>query len=137
MIYKPLEGYEILHSEKKGDYNIVIVSYGTHPCAYVSIPSTHPYYQEYYFDMPIDCNGGLTFSEPNNSNVRWGEKFPNEECSWIGWDYSHCNDFNGAFIGKESPYLEYSLLHKWTTQEILDECYSVIAQLNLLKLVKI
>ena len=135
MIYKPFCDFcEVLHSEKKGDYNIVIVSYGTHPCAYVSIPPTHPYYKEHYSNMPIECHGGLTFSESDNSTIRWVDEFSNEECSWIGWDYAHCNDFYGGF-GKDS-YLGYGT-HEWTTQEILYECYNVIAQLNLLKLAKI
>jgi len=126
MIYTPEHKYELLHSEKKGDYNIAIVSYGTHPCAYISIPPTHPYYKKYYDNLNIWCHGGLTFAHPNNTMLEWAQEL-DEECSWIGWDYAHCDDYAGYYQKFPTSIFNGK---KWTTQEILSECYEVIEQLD-------
>ena len=47
---------------KNYDY-LVINVHGTHFCAYVRIPKEHPFYKVPYGCIPIDCHGGLTFSD--------------------------------------------------------------------------
>ena len=131
MIYMPRRGNTVLHTEEKDGYYIGIMSYGTHPCAYVSIPKDHPYYQKHYDDVNVDCHGGLTFSNKHNyikfngqeMTLEWAENIQ-EDCSWIGWDYAHLGDY---FC---SDRFEEPGDKKWTTEEILQDCYDVIEQLK-------
>lgn len=73
---------QILHSGEFDGYQFYIVSYGTHPCAYVKaeIPLS--------VKDRIECNGGITFD---------GSAFKEFKVkgNYIGWDYAHCWDFAG------------------------------------------
>lgn len=109
MVYWPRRtAREILHSGKIKGYQFYIVSYGTHPCAYVK--AEVPRYQE----DKIECNGGITYS---------GNAFKEFDVKgkYIGWDYAHCWDFAGydpKMGGK---------IH--TTEEIMEDVKKVISQL--------
>lgn len=47
-------------------------------CAYVAIPEDHEYAKYLdYMDIPLECNGGVTFAE------KYKDKYI------LGWDYSH------------------------------------------------
>ena len=123
-IYKEMEykmrlpKFEKLAEGQEGRYKWVVLSFGTHPCGYVAVPEDHPFYGKEYFDIAdkIEVHGGLTFG----SKIKdFGEDF------WFGWDYVHLGDHTWFFshrLGKDK---------KWTTQEIVDECLSVIKQLRL------
>ena len=121
MRIKPVKYYldhriEILYTDNYKGYNYFIISYGTHPCAYVEIPKNHPYYGVNYMDIDdeIEVHGGLTYSSSGILLLH---------DTWvIGWDYAHCCDY--------SPYLADSNLKKWTTEEIIEECKRVIVQLK-------
>lgn len=82
-------------------------SLGTHPVAYVQIPSKPIDTRE------ISCHGGVTYSE-GDLNIDGFEV----KGFWIGWDYAHWGDCFGCLRGK-----------KWTTEEIVEECKNVIDQL--------
>lgn len=128
MIYSIEPIKEVLYKGEKDGYIFVIMSYGTHPCAYVGIPKNHGYYGLKYDDINISCHWGLTFAEPYCKFMPWIENAREKELWWIGWDYGHCDDY--------MPYLEFfnffgaDELKKWTTKEIIDECYDVIEQLK-------
>ena len=104
---------EILDKGKYKGYRYVIISFGTHPCAYVEIPHMHPYWnQTDYDELDIKVHGGLTFS---------GEQpfLNNKFC--IGWDYWHCDDYN--------PLCPELGGKKWKTWEIKKDVFDVINQL--------
>lgn len=68
------------------------------------------------------ANGGLTYSD---------DSFLLLDNTWIiEWDYANCNDY--------STYADNcSFLHdlkRWTTEEIIEECKSVIDQLEEIKI---
>lgn len=69
-----------------------VVSYGTHPCCYIKIPEGHDYFGLDYheiddlFDYPVNCHGGLTFSDDHLLDL--------EEGWYIGWDYAHLGDYH-------------------------------------------
>lgn len=131
MIYKHFDenGQEVIDMLDEGVYkgfHYVIVSYGTHPCAYVEIPGGHKLYDVSNKDelVDIDCHGGITYVsttgliKPNNENHRDGH--------WIGWDYAHACDYIGYLP------VDFTItngLKKWTTKEILEEVKDVIEQL--------
>lgn len=85
-----------------------IVSYGSHPCAYVESDAPEKVLDE------ISVHGSITFA---------GKAFPEFETDgrFIGWDYNHCDDYNAEYQhgGK-----------RWAVEEILEDVKSVIAQLN-------
>lgn len=70
----------------------VIKDYGSHYCAYVGIPKTHPLYGKSEFDeeiCDIEVNGGMTYAEGTDRY-------------WVfGWDYCHLHNFeNGVKINE-------------------------------------
>lgn len=121
MRYEEHRTLEVLYQDNYEGYNYFVISYGTHPCAYVELPKDHPAYGLTYSEIEekyiINVHGGLTYS---SSSLLLRDN------TWIiGWDYAHCDDY--------SIFSEYcSFLHdlkKWTTEEIIEECKSVIKQL--------
>ncbi len=125
MVYKNYmeneqEVIEILDEGIYNDFHYAIVSYGTHPCAYIEIPEGHELYDVSDEDelVDIDCHYGITYVsktgliKPSNKNHRDGH--------WIGWDYAHYMDyiFGICHCGK-----------KWTTKEIFEDVKNVIEQL--------
>ena len=117
MVYSTTRNIEVLDRGTYKDYDYVILSLGTHPCAYVRIPEHHPYYSEDYNNCDIDCHWGLTYGSPY---LRTGNG-TQESGWWIGWDYAHCDDYCG--------YMTCDCGVKHTTKEIQQECFSVIEQL--------
>jgi len=121
---------------KNYDY-LVINVHGTHFCAYVRIPKEHPFYKVPYYRIPIDCHGGLTFSDftdfaPLKKLVYdstfhgffWSGKWVKENIQkgyWIGWDYAHFGDW--------MPYMPEEGCKKWTPDEIALEAKLVIEQI--------
>lgn len=128
MKYEPSFSYKLLYANIKDGYHIAVVSYGTHPCAYVSVPKGHPYYGKAWDEIPIECHGGVTFSEPNCSFIKWNDDCAKEDIWWIGWDYAHFGDFSGIYMlpGHE-PFTDTSV---WETRLIKDECLDVVKQLK-------
>jgi hypothetical protein len=109
-------------------FHWVILSYGTHPCAYVQIRNKeHPCYHKQYDDMEIEdlkLYGCLSYSrryliipEPNDPTKQERD----ENGWWIGWDYARGNDYCGDHSNPDGK--------KWSTLEIVEEVMSVIIQL--------
>lgn len=130
MVYKNYMGNgqkvtEILDEGVYKGFHYAIVSYGTHPCAYIEIPKGHKLYNisDKNGLVNIDCHGGITYVSrtglirPSNKNHRDGY--------WVGWDYAHCMDYcyspyNFEFFNEGK---------KWTTKEIFEDVKNVIEQL--------
>lgn len=93
-----------------------VISLGTHPCGYVDC-------KEHEFNRyDIECNGGITY-ESDKLGFHYGDL----NGHFIGWDYAHCWDY----AGYETMFDE-SLRtggQKHTTDEIIEECISVIEQI--------
>lgn len=124
MIYVPEflgNNYEILDEGNINGFDYKIINYGPHPCAYVSLPSNHKYYNEDYDNIDINCHGGLTFGRITTFKPDKDIKF------WIGWDYAHLGDYSGLDIRYPSDFRVGG--KKWTTEEILEEVKNVICQL--------
>lgn len=125
---KEKPGYEILYEDSIYSpyldtyYDYVIVSYYTHPCAYINIPFGHPFYEKKYDKIPVECHFGLTYSSG------WLlEHTPDEKSGWwIGWDYAHYTDYAPYYSEAEVALMN---LHKWTTEEVAAEAREVIQQL--------
>lgn len=62
MIYTPNRNDkgEILATGDYKGFCFYVVSYGTHPCAYVDVSNTSLANKDYY-ENDIDCHGGLTY----------------------------------------------------------------------------
>lgn len=113
MKYQPrLFEAEKLAEGEVGEYKWLVLSHGSHPCGYVSIPENHPFYRKRYLEIEnhIEAHGGLTFSG----------KLRDIEGRWFGWDYMHAGDFVFPFAMTGDKL--------WSTQEIVDECLNVIKQ---------
>lgn len=129
MIYKPKLEIEYLD---KGTYNgidYIIVSYGTHPCAYIRIPDTSKFYDVDRSDAPDELDSivhwGITWSGPLPNHLDTEPGF------YYGWDYAHIDDFSGLDLNFPSDLQAGG--KQWTTKEILDEVKAAIDILNVLE----
>ena len=124
MIYEILvnKDRKVLENSEYNGYKFWIISYGSHPCAYVELNKEHPYYGKCNcdaYDLDINVHGGITYG-----NYGLGSTVSNEHFI-LGWDYNHFNDYNyndekyGLTSGK-----------KWTTEEIFEDVKNVINQLR-------
>ena len=106
---------------------------GTHPCAYVNalpedVANMGILEWGSYDDVDpfVDAHGGVTYCE--NCLKAEGKTYIG---NWLGWDYAHTGDYMYSTI---DPYDFFGLReHKWTINELLDECKSVIEDLKNLK----
>lgn len=101
---------KILVTNNHKGYDYTIITYGTHPCAYIDLPKEHPWYKLSYDEIEIKCHGGLTYSKQNGNFWR------------IGWDYAHCDDYCPYYFNSPENF------KKWTVKEIVKECESVCNQ---------
>lgn len=110
----------ILDEGELQGYKYMVVSYGSHPCAYVQVPEGHPFHGKHYDKINICCHGGVTFSGKFSHHP---SRFLIERDGfWIGWDYAHPGDF--------TVYPEITMVgHHWTTAEVLAEVALVVGQL--------
>ena len=103
---------QILAEGTYKDYKWYIVSYRTHPCAYIVTKMNDPCYKKPYSQINLDVHGGLTYSEYGLKNII-------EDTEWvIGWDYAHYGDYTPYSVEKNK---------KWTTIEI---CYDIIRAID-------
>ena len=119
MIYGNVLKRDVLVDGTIEEYNFLILNLGSHPTAYVEIPSNHCCYNlKSYDDFGIDVHGGVTYWSCHP--VKRGGKD-----RWIGWDYAHFDDY----ISGSSP--RHCLEGKqWSVDEILEDVKSVINQLK-------
>lgn len=122
MIYQYDRKVELLFNDIFKGYHYYILSLGTHPTAYIEIPKTSFLYKKDYDEISnIEVHGGFTYgreylyiSENTKMNDSW----------FIGWDYAHLDDYVDNYF----PIFE-DRGKKWTTEEIIKECQSVINQI--------
>lgn len=100
--------------EWKG-YKFHIVTVGTHPNAYIELNQKE-------IKMPweriLEVHGGVTYHERSCHY-----SFPEMNGkAMVGWDYAHCCDYHISSLGERTG-------KKWTSDEIVDECVSVIEQI--------
>ena len=123
MKYQKDRKMELLYTDKYKNYKYYILNLGTHPTAYIAIPKGHKLYGQDYDDIydicDIDVHGGLTYSSHNLLGI-------DSEDWFIGWDYAHCYDYSGYY--DKNDFLNENT-KKWTTEEIIEECKSVIDQI--------
>ena len=120
MMYSKNYKREVLDSGICCGYLYYIMSMGTHPCAYIKLPQSHPCYYKSYDEIPIEVHGGLTFK---SEKLKTDNEIP-VLGMYIGWDYGHIGDYSGMrYYNDEND-------KKWTTREILDDVVSVCEQLN-------
>ena len=118
----PLYGDEtrmILTSDYKG-WTYSIITFGTHPCAYVDVKDTM-FDGKFYADIPIECHGGLTYSAdylPITNDKGW----------FIGWDYAHLGDLFYSQYNIDMGVIDI-VSKEWTIDEVEEECKNVIDQL--------
>ena len=110
----------LAHGDYKG-LTFDVVSYGTHPCAYINVAKTGlaGINTDELDDTGIDCHGGFTCAG-NALNVSDGEGW------YIGWDYVHAGDFTGWHWRWKA---DDGYLKVWTTEEIIAEYIGVIDQI--------
>lgn len=124
MVYQKDRKVEVLFKGTYKGYDFYVLSLGTHPTAYVKIPNGHPYFGKSYWNIDINCHGGLTYSE----NHLYIDKNTKIEGWFIGWDYAHWGDYI-SFIGDDEILSKNNAMKKWTTDEMIQECLDVIDQL--------
>ena len=126
MKYKETRETEVLCEDTYEGFHFVIVSYGTHPCAYIEIPKTHPYYGKECYNCVLHVHGGLTY-EGNLIHVD-----PKYTQYYLGWDYTHSGDYSGYDIAFQKRFgLKSNHDKKWTTEEIFEDVKNAIKELKI------
>lgn len=129
MIYGSRTKGEVLLRETVDGIDTVIVSYGSHPCAYVKLTDdiirkickrngADPDVDGFYDFIDAYPHGGFTF---------FGHlPYLSDDENWAGWDYAHCDDYMDP--GIPVPWKVSG--KKWTTEEIFEEVKEVVSQLK-------
>lgn len=93
-------------------YRFMIIDRMSHPTAYVEVKPNHPFFNkiDQYDQMDIDVHGRLTYADYMNDHF------------YVGWDYAHTGDYVAPFGSVDQD-------KKWTVDEIIEDCESVINQL--------
>lgn len=107
-----------------GLWVIVLSMGGRNFCTYVGIPIDHPLAGHRYDDLPVDCNGGLTFGGKGDG------KYRPEGYYWYGWDYGHYGDYTYWGREDEPPRPDEK---DWTLKEIKEDAWRAINDLSSLK----
>lgn len=135
MIYEPSLHFGqkdpvILADDTYNDTRYVVVSYHTHPCAYIQLNKDLPIFNDikddYNYDdlMLSSPHGGITYMS-DELGVPDLEDNRKEGMVWIGWDYAHAGDYIC------SPFTTgYEDDKRWTTWEIIRDCISTIDELE-------
>ena len=118
---------KILYIADQGEYKGVkyfIVAGGIHPCAYVMCDEL--------FIIKHKNDWGDIDSIYVHGGVTWAEEVTHLKChpeDWtgfcFGWDYGHVGDYAGYHSEEDNICCDN---HKWTFDEILDECHNAIDQ---------
>jgi len=114
----------------KDGYIILITSLGTHPCAYIGLPKGHILEKVGYNELSdnecyIECHYGLTYSDWNVAGFY-------KNIWFLGWDYAHCDDFSGSYIGADNILEREN--KKWNVKEIYEDCLIALNDIRNIKL---
>ena len=121
MKYMAKHTFDVLADDTYKGYRFFIISYGTHPCAYVALPKTSKFYgknyeDEIFDDLNFHVHGGLSYSGWSLHGRLKKEAYA------IGWDYVHPGDYYELsptlFLGK-----------KWSTVEVYEEVKEAIDEI--------
>lgn len=96
-----------------------VISFGSHPCAYLMFPKNHYMNKMEYekADRYANVHGGFTYS-----GTYVVKEFGKEPYVWaLGWDYAHSGDYTGYFRLEGDK--------EWTTEEMVRDCCQAIDQL--------
>ena len=117
----------IAMGEHEGVTFYVVNINGLHPCAYIRITKGMPLYGLDYDDLDqyeIEVHCGWTYARDFLVGI------VNDDESWfIGWDYGHCNDFEGFYLREKDSFI-LKRNKRWTTDEIIEECKEVCEEIS-------
>ena len=76
---------------------VCLIVRGTHRCGYVQVSNDSPLFGMNYDQVPVECHGGLTYSDVAND----GSDYPvKSDGWWFGFDCWHADD---GLIGGGTP----------------------------------
>ena len=119
---------ELLYNGIHEGMHYYIVSMGTHPCAYIEIPLN-----KQRIKLPeifeILAGNEITYRESFLHTSEGTIMDSTGYSLFIGWDHAHSTDYVGFMESELSSLFDYSDLHKWTTEEMIEECKQAIDEL--------
>lgn len=115
----------LAHNDYKG-VEFLVISFGTHPCAYVRLKEEWGIgkFSDTEWERKrdaINCHGGISYDGGPPCTLRGDLAYDNTR--WIGWDYHHSGDWVGPGGASNVGAI------KWETRTIVEECLRVIEQL--------
>ena len=139
MIYEPSLHFGqkdavVLADDTYNDTRYVVVSYHTHPCAYIQLNKDLPIFNDikddYNYDdlMLSSPHGGITYMS-DELCIPDLEDNHKEGMVWIGWDYAHAGDYIENPLSDRFNFV-FSDDKKWTTWEIIQDCIRTIDELE-------
>jgi hypothetical protein len=107
-----------------GEYRVLIRRGFCALCAYVGVPTDHPWAGWDRRKIPVEVHGGFTFCSVGDGDWPVGYY-------WFGWDYGHFMDYR---VFPDLPEYD-SHGHQWTVDEVRTEALAVIEQFKRLRVV--
>jgi hypothetical protein len=92
------------------------VKHSGHLCGYVTLTTDNDYFGVEYYDIPVDCHGGITYA--SNQGPNWV----------IGFDCAHYDDLQPFYIDKEIIYGENRVYRDM--EFVTEECESICEQIS-------
>lgn len=103
---------------EEGIRRVVKNIHGSHFTQYFGIPREHPLAGFSYEDIPLNCHGGLTFSDEGREENGLPEGF-----WWYGWDYAHSGDYTHTGIPAVEKKQKKLNEKDWTLEEVIEDGY--------------
>lgn len=124
MVYGTEFKVELLYRDNYKGYDYFVYNLGLHPTAYIRVGKNDMLYLKNTDDLCfLNVHGGITYAEP----YLHGYELLYDTRSWfIGWDYSHYNDYSGLYLNNDYVLMDELGLRKWKTSEIINDCKDLI-----------
>jgi hypothetical protein len=92
------------------------VKHSGHLCGYVTLTTDNDYFGVEYYDIPVDCHGGITYA--SNQGPNWV----------IGFDCAHFDDLQPFYIDQQTIY---GVNRVYRDMEfVTEECESICEQIS-------
>lgn len=125
---------EILHYESSGIFGIAIISYGSHPCAYIKVPEALIDKVEERTGVKRSEGGFYDYVDgwPHGGFTYYGDAPISDlpDGRYLGWDYAHYGDYTYTDMPELGLVFNHDDEKKWTTEEIYKEAVETLKEIR-------
>lgn len=125
-----MTGSRIVEDNIYRSLRYVIISYGSHPCAYIQVPEDNGLVKDVddCDDVNIAVHGGVTYLHKSLHPEIVPDSMK-EGYLWVGWDYAHAGDYTYYHQSIDDIFGIEPIGHVWTLKELCNDCQLAIDEL--------